>query len=92
MIYSTFLRSEWSIVRSELLAKGGTLEKRPSLHLHKVLTLSNKVSPQTLQTFLVQWMFLTGETNHIQLNSMNYKKKWSAVLIETWTINIRSKQ
>jgi len=50
------------------------------------------VSPQTLQTFLVQWMFLTGETNHIQLNSMNYKKKWSAVLIETWTINIRSKQ
>jgi hypothetical protein len=36
-----------------LLTKGGTSKKRPSLHFHKVLTLSNKVSPQTLQTALV---------------------------------------
>jgi hypothetical protein len=33
-------------VRSASLAKGGTLKKRPSLHLHKVLTQSNKVSSQ----------------------------------------------
>jgi hypothetical protein len=41
-ICSTFLRSGWSIVRSKLLAKGVTSKKRPSLHLHKVPTWSNK--------------------------------------------------
>jgi hypothetical protein len=35
----------WSIVRSASLAKEGTSKKRPSLHLHKVLTRSNKASP-----------------------------------------------
>jgi hypothetical protein len=45
-----FLRSGWSIIRSASLAKGGTSKKRLSLHLHKVLTWSNKVSPWTLQT------------------------------------------
>jgi hypothetical protein len=40
----TFLRSGWSIVRSTLLAKGGTVKQRPSLHLHKVPTWSDKVS------------------------------------------------
>jgi hypothetical protein len=50
----TFSRSEWSVVRSALLAKGGTSKKRLSLHLHKVLTQSNnKVSPRTFQTALV---------------------------------------
>jgi hypothetical protein len=34
-VCSMFLRSGWSIVRSALLAKGGTSEKKPSLHLHK---------------------------------------------------------
>jgi hypothetical protein len=38
-----FSRSGWSIVRSASLAKGGTSEKRPSPHLHKVPTRSNKV-------------------------------------------------
>jgi hypothetical protein len=32
---SMFSISGWSIVRSALLAKGGTLPKRWSLHLHK---------------------------------------------------------
>jgi hypothetical protein len=32
-VCSTFLRSGWSVVRSASLAKGGTLKKRPSLHL-----------------------------------------------------------
>jgi hypothetical protein len=36
--HSTFLRSGWSIVRSASLAKLGTLKKRPSSYLHKVLT------------------------------------------------------
>jgi len=52
MVCSMFSRSRWSIVRSASLSKGGTSKKRPSLHLHKVPTQSNKVSPQTLQTAL----------------------------------------
>jgi hypothetical protein len=39
--------------KSASLAKGGTSKKRPSPHLHKVPTRSNKVSPRTLQTALV---------------------------------------
>jgi hypothetical protein len=39
-----FSRSGWSIVRSASLAKGGTSKMRPSPHLHKVLTRSNKVN------------------------------------------------
>jgi hypothetical protein len=58
-----FLRNGWSIVRSASLAKGGALKKRPSLHLHKVLTLSNKASPQTLQTAFVHWV-MTVEHVH----------------------------
>jgi hypothetical protein len=49
----TFSRSGWSVVTSTSLAKGGTSKKRPSPHLHKVPTRSNKVSPRTLQTALV---------------------------------------
>jgi hypothetical protein len=40
-------------VRSASFAKGGTSEKRPSPHLHKFPTRSNKVSPRTFQTALV---------------------------------------
>jgi hypothetical protein len=40
IVCSTFLRHGWSIVRSASLAKGGTSKKRPSPHLHKVLTQS----------------------------------------------------
>jgi hypothetical protein len=47
------LRSGWRVVRSELLAKGGTLEKRPPPRLHKVPTQNNEVSLQTFQTALV---------------------------------------
>jgi hypothetical protein len=43
----------WSFVRSSSLAKGGTSKKRPSSHLHKVPTRSNKMSPRTFQTALV---------------------------------------
>jgi hypothetical protein len=52
-VCNTFLRSGWSVVRSASLAKGGTSKKRPSPHLHKVPTRSNKISPRTLQTALV---------------------------------------
>jgi hypothetical protein len=52
-IYSTFLGSGWSTVRIASLAKGGTLKKRPLQHLHKVLTQSNKVSPQIFQKALI---------------------------------------
>jgi hypothetical protein len=45
-VCSTFSRSGWSVVRSASLAKGGTSKKkRPSPHLHKVPTRSNKMSP-----------------------------------------------
>jgi hypothetical protein len=52
-VCSTFLRSGWSVVRSATIAKGGTSKKRPSPHLHKVPTRSNKASPRTFQTVLV---------------------------------------
>jgi hypothetical protein len=52
-VCSTFSSSWWSVVRSASLAKGGTSKKRPSPHLHKVPTRSNKVSPRTLQTALL---------------------------------------
>jgi hypothetical protein len=45
MTVTPFSRSGRSVVRSASLAKGGTSEKRPSPHLHKVPTRSNKVSP-----------------------------------------------
>jgi hypothetical protein len=53
MACSTFSRSGWSVVRSVLLTKGCTSKKRPSPHLQKVPTRSNKVSPRTFQTALV---------------------------------------
>jgi hypothetical protein len=43
-VCSTFSRSGWSVVSSASLV----LRKRPSPHLHKVPTRSNKVSPPTL--------------------------------------------
>jgi hypothetical protein len=52
-VCSTFSRSGWSVVRSASLTKGGTSKKRPSPHLHKVMTRSNKVNPWTLQMALV---------------------------------------
>jgi hypothetical protein len=52
-VCSTLSRSGWSTVRSALLAKGGTSKKRLSLHLPNVLTQSNKASPWTLQTALI---------------------------------------
>jgi hypothetical protein len=52
-VCNTFSRSGWSVVRIESLSKGGTSKKRPSPHLHKVPTRSNKVGPRTFQTALV---------------------------------------
>jgi hypothetical protein len=52
-VCSMFSRSGWSIVRSVSLANGSTSKKRPSPHLHKIPTWSNKVSPWTLQTALI---------------------------------------
>jgi hypothetical protein len=43
----------WSIVRSASFAKGGASKKRPSPHLYKVPTRSNKMSPRTLETAVV---------------------------------------
>jgi hypothetical protein len=51
MVCSMFLRSGWSVV-SASHAKGGTSKKRLSLHLHRVPTQGNKVSPWTLQMAL----------------------------------------
>jgi hypothetical protein len=51
-VCSTFSISGWSVARSASLPKGGTSKKIPSLHLHKVPTRSNNVSPRTFQTTL----------------------------------------
>jgi hypothetical protein len=53
MVCSTFSRSGWSTVRRALLVKEGTLRKRLSMHLHKVLTQSNRLSPWTLKMALI---------------------------------------
>jgi hypothetical protein len=56
-VCSTFSRSGWSVVRSASHTKGGNSGKRPSPHLHKVPTRSNKVSlRQTFQTALVYYI------------------------------------
>jgi hypothetical protein len=52
-VCSTFSRSGWSVVRSVSLAKEGASKKRPSQHLHKVSTRSNKVIPRSFQTALL---------------------------------------
>jgi hypothetical protein len=49
----TCSRSGWRIAKSTSLAKECTSKKRPSPHLHKVPTRSNKVSLRTFQTALV---------------------------------------
>jgi hypothetical protein len=56
-VCSTFSRSGWSVVRNTSLAKRGTPKKRPSPHLHKVPSRSNKVIPWILQMALVYWLF-----------------------------------
>jgi hypothetical protein len=80
-VCSTFSRNGWSVVRSASLAKGGTSKKR-SLHLYKVPTRSNKVSPRTLQTALVFiYLFiyllyvLPSSTLHIELFHPNYRNR-----------------
>jgi hypothetical protein len=65
MVCSMFSRSGWSIVRSTSLAMGGTSKKRQSLHLHKVLTQSNNVSPRTFQTALILYNNECGVVLHI---------------------------
>jgi hypothetical protein len=62
-VCSMFSRSGWSVVRSALLAKGGTSKKRPSPHLHKVPTQSNKVSLWTLQTALIVFIQRSHSTS-----------------------------
>jgi hypothetical protein len=52
-VCSTLPRSGWSVVRSTSLAKGSASKKRPSPHLHKVPTRSNKASPRTFQTAII---------------------------------------
>jgi hypothetical protein len=67
-VCSTFSRSGWSVVRSAPLAKGDSSKKRPSPHLHKVPTRSNKVSPRTFQTALVNIQTCThANTNYIHI-------------------------
>jgi hypothetical protein len=61
-VCSTFSRSGWSVVRRALLAKRGTSKKRPSSHLHKVPTRSNKVSPRNFQTALIHF---SGTKSHL---------------------------
>jgi hypothetical protein len=81
-VCSTFSRRGWSVVRSSSLAKGGTSKKRPSPHLHKVLTRSNKASPRTLQTALVHGRPVNPAT--VQLIMPNYYCYYGS--LDVWTI------
>jgi hypothetical protein len=52
--YSVYVFEKWvERCKKYIAAKGGTSKKRPSPHLHKVPTRSNKVSPRTFQMALV---------------------------------------
>jgi hypothetical protein len=85
-VCSTFSRSGWSVVRSASLAKGDTSKKRPSPHLHKVPTRSNKVSPRTLQTCLVynarsvNYLFLEYPCHFDWCSYYFLKKNWLTLL------------
>jgi hypothetical protein len=70
-VCNTFSRSGWSVVRSASLAKGDTSKKRPSPHLYKVPTRSNKVNPRTLQTALIS----------TRLKAKNNCELWKYVII-----------
>jgi hypothetical protein len=73
----TFSKSGWRVVRSASLAKGGISKKRPSSHLHQFPARSNKVSPRTLQSALVDM------SSHHDSNMGNEKlKKRSVVAME----------
>jgi hypothetical protein len=63
-VCSTFWRSGWSVVRSASLSKGDTSKKRPSPHLFKVPTRSNKVTPRTLLRALVCHGFVNRSNSH----------------------------
>jgi hypothetical protein len=65
-VCSTFSGDGWSVVRSASLATGDTSKKRPSPHLHKTPTRSNKVSPWTLQTVLILWVQKT-QTDYVHV-------------------------
>jgi hypothetical protein len=69
-VCSTILKNEWNVVRSASLHKGGTSKKRLSPHLHKLPTRSNKVSPRTFQTALVQVQADREYVHHTQ--KMNF--------------------
>jgi hypothetical protein len=62
-VCSMFSRSGWSVVRRASLSRRGTSKKRPSPHLHKVPTRSNKGRPRTLQTALI-YTYVKAERLH----------------------------
>jgi hypothetical protein len=73
-VCGTFSRSRWSVVKSASFAKGGTSKKRPSPHLHEVLTRSNNVSSRILQTVLVCTTIMLGIVDC--LTYMIYRTFW----------------
>jgi hypothetical protein len=70
------LREVGGVVRIASLAGGGsTSKKRPSPHLHKVTTRSNKASPRTFET-AVNFDFLRKRVEiGIQLAEMTFLRR-----------------
>jgi hypothetical protein len=83
-VFSTFSRNGWCVVRSALLAKGGTSKKRPSPHLHEFPTRSNKVSPRTLQMalayFIVSTMWSEGVLIGLKYEMQNSIRQQNVLL------------
>jgi hypothetical protein len=81
-VCSTFSRSVWSVIRSSSPSNGGTSKKRPSPHLHKVPTRSNKVGLRTFQTAFVIY---DGVSRSFRVDAMsnedNGERVWSCSLI-----------
>jgi hypothetical protein len=81
----TFSKSGLSVVRSASLTKGGSSRRRPSPHLHKVSTQSNKVSPRTFQTALVIFVHFHYS---VYLNKYTEKDTFSIKLIHVTRIPV----
>jgi hypothetical protein len=83
---STFSRSGWSVVRSASLAKGDTKKMRPSTHLHKVPTQSNKASPRNLQTDFVYSADCHSSPSTNQLSNKHHR--WSHIATGSQSVRL----
>jgi hypothetical protein len=87
-VRSTFSRSGWSVVRSASLAKGRTSKKRPSPRFHEVPTRSNKASPRTFETALLNPFFMHTSMNIVPKCYCFLTKKNNLFILKDINLNL----